>query len=405
MLKRPLALASTMMLALMSTALAAPPKSVGVMTFGGDRTLFVADNRGGAIHAFDLPAATKREAKPFNLKDIAAPVARALNTSADKLRFEDLAVRPGSELAYVSLSIDRGAAAPEPAIVTIDATGAVARVDLSNPTRTAAIVDRPTEAVRVWRDTPLQTLTVTDLHFDEGRLYVAGLSNRSFASTLRVFDYPFDGKASATSIEMYHPVHNQNETRAPVRTLTTAMINGEKTLILAYTCTPLVTVPVSALKDGAHVKGKTIAELGWGSAPIDLVTFDLGGEAHALLLNDSKSADLMPLSAIVEQSGKPGISTPIKWPTEPLAGVRSISVPLGATSQLDNQNPNLLLAMRRDDATGRLQLVSLPKGAYLRISDFVNEYDFPDFEYGPNDPFRAYHRLWRAAEGYPELAR
>jgi hypothetical protein len=31
---------------------------------------------------------------------------------------------------------------------------------------------------------------------------VAGLSNRSFAATLRVYDYPFNGKSSATTVEM-----------------------------------------------------------------------------------------------------------------------------------------------------------------------------------------------------------
>jgi hypothetical protein len=64
---------------------------------------------------------------------------------------------------------------------------------------------------------------------------VAGLSNRSFASTLRVYDYPFSGKAQATTIEMYHPVHNQIETRAPIRSMTVMSIAGEPTLVAAYT--------------------------------------------------------------------------------------------------------------------------------------------------------------------------
>lgn len=51
-----------------------------------------------------------------------------------------------------------------------------------------------------------------------------------------------------------------------------------------------------------------------------------------------------------------------------------------------------------------MQLMSIRKGAFLRLSDFVNEYDFADFVYGPNDPFRDAHKMWRTDEGYPDLA-
>jgi hypothetical protein len=52
-----------------------------------------------------------------------------------------------------------------------------------------------------------------------------------------------------------------------------------------------------------------------------------------------------------------------------------------------------------------MQLMTIPKGAYLRLSDFVNEYDFKDYTYPPNDKFRGLHKYARALEGYPELAR
>ena len=57
----------------------------------------------------------------------------------------------------------------------------------------------------------------------------------------------------------------------------------------------------------------------------------------------------------------------------------------------------------RDQASGNMQLVSIRKGAFLRLSDFVNEYDFPGFMYKPDDPFRQLHRQLRVDEGYPEL--
>ncbi len=398
-------LAAAALFACSTAASADAPLSVGVMTFDGPDKLLVADWRGGQIHAYVLPPSAPRTAIPFNLKDVVGAIATRLATGQARLRIEDMVVRPGSELAYLSLTIDWDQGRTEPAIVSIDAAGRVERMSLDGAASSVTIADRPIADARVWRDVPLQTLTVTDMHVHDHKLYVAGLSNRTFSSTLRVYDLPLTGRGLATSVEMYHPVHNQIETRAPVRTLTVATIDGEPTLIMAYTCTPLVALPVKALRDGAHLAGKTIAELGWGSSPIDLITFDVGGQDHALLLNSSKSADLMPMSAIAAQIGKPGITTPIVWPTKPLAGVEAISIPLTATMQIDNQNASDLLALRREDATGLLQLVSIPKGAYLRISDFVNEYDFADFQYKLDDPFRAYHRIWRAAEGFPELAR
>jgi hypothetical protein len=257
----------------------------------------------------------------------------------------------------------------------------------------------------LWRDVPEATLTVTDLVFHEGKLYVAGLSNASFASTLRVYDFPFSKAPAVSSIEMYHPVHNEVETRAPIRKMTIAMLNGEPSLVAAYTCSPLVTIALKDLKDGAHLTGKTIAELGWGSAPVDLVSFDSEQGPMVLLTNSNKSADLMSVSAIADATQHPGITTQIKWPSEPLLGLKSTYIPMAGIAQLDSQNSEYFSALRRDAASGAMQLVSIRKGAFLRLSDFVNEYDFADFQYQPNDPWRGVHKVLRGDEGYADLAR
>jgi hypothetical protein len=321
------------------------------------------------------------------------------------LRFEDLAVQPGSELAYVALTV-RGAKGPaKPAIVSIDAAGKVRRLDLSKASGSAAITDAPSADVSFWRDLPEQTLTVTDMRYYQNKLYVAGLSNRSFASTLRVYDYPFNGKASATTVEMYHPVHNQIETRAPIRSMAVMNIGGEPTLVAAYTCTPLVTIPLKDLKDGAHITARTVGELGWGSAPNGLVSFQAGDAEYALLVNSSRSADLLSAADLASAAAAPGLNTPIEWPAKPYLGVKATMTPMAAVMRIDNLNPQLLLALRRSDAGGEMQLVSIPKGGYLRLSDFVNEYDFPDYRYPEGDKFRDFHKYARTIEGYAELAR
>jgi hypothetical protein len=373
------------------------------MAFADSGTLFIADWKGARIHALTVPVPHKTGVKPFNLKDVQGPIAHALKTAPEALRFEDMVVQPDSGLAYVALTL-RAGKSTKPEVVTIDADGNVRSVDLQkSPQSSVAITDEPSADKTFWRDLPAQSLTVTDMRFYQGKLYVAGLSNQAFSSTLRVYDYPFNGRSTASSIEMYHPVHNQIETRAPIREMAIVPVSGVPTLIAAYTCTPLVAIPLADLKDGAHIAAKTIGELGWGSAPTGMVTFNNGGTDYVLLVNSSRAADLLPLPAIDDATAKPGITTPITWPTEPYAGVKAIMEPLSEVTHLDNLNNDLLLALRRDDATGDMQLVSIPKGAYLRLSDFVNEYDFADYVYPSTDKIHEFHKIARKLEGYPEL--
>ena len=100
-----------------------------------------------------------------------------------------------------------------------------------------------------------------------------------------------------------------------------------------------------------------------------MVTFDAGQGPMVLLTNSHKSADLMPVSAIAEASARPGLTTPIKWPSEPLLGLKSTFIPMSGIAQLGTQNNELPGALRRDAASGTMELVSIRKGAFLRLSD------------------------------------
>src|SRR5882757_1080920 len=149
---------------------AGPVKSVGQMTFADANTVVIADWRSGAIHALQLPPAVSVTSKPFNLKNISTPIARALPTHPENLRFEDMAFRPGAELAYITISVNKGNKAPSPALVSVDPAGIVVVVDLVKTPRTSAeIKNRPAADDRFWRDMPQAALTVTDLVFYQGK--------------------------------------------------------------------------------------------------------------------------------------------------------------------------------------------------------------------------------------------
>jgi hypothetical protein len=93
-------------------------------------------------------------------------------------------------------------------------------------------------------------------------------------------------------------------TNAPIRTFTPYEIAGNAHLLAAYTCTPLVKIPVSDLKPGAKVKGTTVAELGNGNTPLDMVVYNKGGKDYLLMINTSRGVmkiDLEKVGTIVRR--------------------------------------------------------------------------------------------------------
>jgi hypothetical protein len=51
------------------------------------------------------------------------------------------------------------------------------------------------------------------------------------------------------------------------------------------------------------------------------------------------------------------------------------------------------------------KLVATNVDAFLRLSDFINEYDFADYTYPTNDTWHGIHKLLRTDEGYSDLAK
>jgi hypothetical protein len=132
---------------------------------------------------------------------------------------------------------------------------------------------------------------------------IAGLSNEEFSSSLRSIPFPFQAASKGAGIEIWHGSHGRFETQAPVRTFVPYEINGEKSILAAYTCTPLVRIPVSELKAGAKVKGTTIAELGNRNKPLDMIVYSKGGKHFILMANSSRG--VMKLTADNLESYQP----------------------------------------------------------------------------------------------------
>ena len=127
--------------------------------------------------------------------------------------------------------------------------------------------------------------TITDMAFVNGNLMVAGLSNEEWSSALRSIPYPFKDAAQGATLQIWHSSHGRYETAAPVRTFVPYTISGQQYILAAYTCTPLVKIPVSDLKPGAKVKGVEIADLGAGNQPLDMVPYKKDGHDYILIAN------------------------------------------------------------------------------------------------------------------------
>ena len=392
--------------------LAAGPE-LSELEFGPDSTLFAASNETESVYAFQLRDSdigkSPDQPTPFNFETLGTDLSQLFGVQPLDITYNDLVVHPISTEAYLSVAVRMGSE-DFPALVRIDQTGALSLVNTGElDYEMIELSDPANEDIVFWRDIPAASLTVTDLEFSDGKLLVAGLSTGEFASTLRAIDFPFNDDVSSSSIEIFHTAHNQNETRAPIRAMTTATVNGERTLIAAYTCTPLVTIPTQSLQDGEHVFGKTIAELGYGNVPIEVLSISTINmqtqqpQEFVLVINREMSANLIRMEDLAAAAAAPGITTAFKGLGDTM-GVENTRHPLSGVIQADVQDAQFILILKRNIDSGEVELVSQMKGSYFRLSDFVSEYNFPDYEYAEEQAMtQMFHNMMKPLEGYPEL--
>jgi len=366
-----------------SNASAVDINSISRLAAGPENVLFVADWKSARVHAITLPGAAQKPAgTTFNILDLDSVLSKQVGGA--KVTIEDMVVRPGTAEAYIGVSYG---AAKTPALIVVTSDQRARRVDLKAAKSTSiAIRDAPTSNYKFWRETPERSFTVTDMKWRDGELFIAGLSNQDFASTLRRVHYPFDSKQSVTSVEIYHTGHNLIETRAPIRAMSFATWGGKPYLVAAYTCTPIVIIPLEDLKDGAHIRGKTIGELGYGNTPADMISFSKTEQGKTedflLLVNFERGADVIPVSQVEAASGRPGMDKVV--PFGQIAGLDVTSAPLAGAMRVDNLDEKSFIVVRRQLEKDALQLVTIGKELTFRLSDFISEYAFQEYSFKGN---------------------
>ena len=343
-------------------------ESISVMTFGPEGILFIGDSKAGKIFALDLKDREQNDSEDrFVMEDLEAKVGSALGVGRREVIIHDMAVNPVSQNIYLAVSrtsalelvgwLQPNDLAFATVLLKIKPGGSIEEVALDNISHSVEEVPKVIATGQEnWRKSDLRTDAITDIAYDAGQLYVAGLSNEEFASALRVMAFPFAGISSHTTIEVYHVAHAKSETEAPIRTLLPYTLNGEKFILASYTCTPFVSIPVSDLKPGSHVVCKTLAEFGYGNLPIDIIRYTNSHDKDMLMLSGSSKALIRIDPA--------DISTEEKGLTEPMAdgeytaGLEHDVLSSVGVTQLDNLNSHHLLTLQRRP-NGNLDLRSL----------------------------------------------
>lgn len=279
-----------------------PLRSAGALTFGPDNVLFVGDIAGAAVHAFRLRATDVTSQNDVELgnfhnfegrdlvRGLDQKLAALFGTTYDKIVINDMVVHQPSQQIFISVERGRSTDAL-PAIAKVN-RGELEIVDLSQIAHSqVGIPNEPDRKAMLEFDTQ-RSFAITDVKYYSGEIFVTGVSNLRFASTLHRIRYPFSTQMATSTVEIWHPVHGEFETRAPIIRQLLKEVQGEPYLFAVYGCTPLVRFPLASLKDGAHVRGDVIGELGYGSNPLDMVTFTdpFDQKEYLLVTIDTRSA-------------------------------------------------------------------------------------------------------------------
>jgi hypothetical protein len=377
------------------------PRFAGALTFAPDGTLFVGDNISSAVFAYKpgpvKPAQVDPKAPPLEVDSVDNRIAPIVHGKIGQIAINGMAVNPITREVYLSVSREVNGDV-KPAIVKVSPTGAISEFNLSAPDRSEfKIHDAPTpdqhfaDRAGQWpvpsadryhekSKTPMRSMTIVDMKFHAGELYIAGISNEEFASTLRRVPYPFTDAISETRIKIYHDAHAQWETRAPIRAMTFATVDGKDTLIAAYTCSPLVIIPVEDLKNGAQIEGHEIGDMGNGQ-PVSMFGFSYHGEPAIFVTNAGHDPRIIQTASLqhakvmteAESSHRPKMDT-----TELPAGVVGKAVMfVGSSLHADLLDERFIISLTRNANSGNLNLESLPTYPLpMRLDEIWSEYDF-----------------------------
>lgn len=332
-------------------------ESIGELSFSPEGILFFGDSKSASIFALKTSDAKASDNKGVSVTDIEEKIGQIMGATSKDISIMDMAVHPTSQNVYLSVMRGNGDNGSYH-LVSVSKDEKITEVDLSNASHSKFSLNKvPARDAKDNRGRGLRTNTITDIAFADGAIYVAGLSNEEFASGFRKVSFPFEKGESLSTLEIFHVAHNQYETHSPIRSFAPYMMDGEPTILAGYTCTPLVIFPTSNLKDGDHVMGKTVAELGFGNTPLDILPFTTSSGKQAVLIANSNRATMVVSGDDITK--QEALTTGLEGDSI-LKGTPYTPLPLSGVQQIAELNSEQIALLRRM-GDGSLRLYSYPK--------------------------------------------
>ena len=330
--------------------------SAGPLAFGPDGILLVGDVDGLAVFAIDTDDSKGDPNKiELRIESVDEKVADLLEIGSQDTSINDLAVNPASGNVYLSVTTISGDR-PAPALVRIDGTGKLSRLDLLNVGFAKVKLPGQDHVRTGGRRQP----AITDLAYAEGKVLLSGsIPNPEGGRPLaivREIPFPLTTADSGVQIEIFHGAHGGLENYATVRTFVPFNIDGKPSLLAGFTCTPLVRFDLKSLQTQDKVRGTTVAELGNRNRPYDMIVYEKAGKKFLLMANDRRG--VMKIST--KDIGRPkGIVQHV--PGGGVAGQKYETIQeLTGTVQLDRLNDKYAILVVKTQSGQDLKTVALP---------------------------------------------
>lgn len=324
-------------------------QSISALAFGPEGILFVGDSKSASIIAIDTKD-TEAKATPetLNFKNVDTYLAAMLGTEVDGLSIQDMAINPISKSIYFAVQL-RDA---NPVLLKMQ-DDQFMLIDLKSVSHSKTTLSKAVaEDAKDRRGRSLRRWAISDLSYHQDQVLVSGLSNEEFSSALTKLDFPFKKGVELSSLEIYHAAHGRYETYAPIKTFMPYELSGKTHIVASYTCTPLVIFPIDKMTPGAHLKGKTVAELGNRNTPLDIISYEKKGKSYLLMANTSRA--LMKIDPNKIENFNDYLTEPVEE-SSATAGIDFINLPIVNVLQLDKfDNENIVLLQR--NAAGELNL-------------------------------------------------
>ncbi|MCZ6765723.1 MAG: hypothetical protein O7D32_02195 [bacterium] len=345
-------------------------KSMSILEFGPDGILFIGDSKGGNVFAIEtgdvLPPTA--DLQRFAVQDLEGKIAAMLGTGAEDLMIHDMAVNPISANTYIAVSRARSTwtsgwvlpneLADATILMRVTAEKTIEEFPLTHVKFARASLPNPVDlnVEHRWKKgVTTRADAITAIAYDDGTLYLSGLSNEEFASTMWSMGFPFKGDATWATLEIFHGAHGEFETHAPIRAFLPYQLDGQSYILASYLCTPLVTFPTKDLSNGQHIMGKTIGELGSGNYPIDMVSAEWEGRQFIVMSNSMLPLMTFNVAEITKYNAMQGITTE---PDTYLAGASYTPRAGNGVQHMDNFGDRGILCLQRMPS-GKLDMVAL----------------------------------------------